>query len=228
MTSLDDAEKLLYSLSDPISIRQFMVFGEFSLIFIFMTSLLFKEFFIDYILSATLMYLNIILIFSFILLFTKHRFTFIAFLSVIFIIAGTSILSFFLELSTVSLQIHPLEILFMINAVVIVFIGWKLLQLQYTKIQKNSILFSSWSLSILFIAYIPVAGLDLSQQSLGYGMVTSVIFGGILSVVSLLLYLKSTHDEEMVKKDKKRSFKDLEPMDERFIEVDKLPRDRGR
>jgi len=74
----------------------------------------------------------------------------------------------------------------------------------------------------------PVAGLDLSQQSLGYGMVTSVIFGGILSVVSLLLYLKSTDDEEMVKKDKKRSFKDLEPIDERFIDVDKLPRDRGR
>jgi len=198
----EELQENMYSLSDTIPIIRFLIFGEISLIFILLTSLLFKEYFINPVIWLILIFLGLLFLFSLILLFTKHEFTFIAFISGMFIIAGSSIVSFFLELFLVTLNIHILEIMFLINAFVIVFVGLKLLKYQFDKIDKISPLFMWWLFSILYIAYIPVLELNQSEIIIGYGFATSLIFGGILSAVSSLLYLKHLSEDKTIDKKK--------------------------
>ncbi len=192
----EELQENLYTMSDIIPLKNFLIFGEISLIFILLTSQLFKEYFKSPVIWLILIFLGLLFLFSFILLFTKHEFTFIAFIAGMFIIAGLSIVSFFLELFLVTLNIHILEGMFLINAVVIVFVGYKLLKYQFDKIDRISPLFMWWLFSILYIAYIPVLELDHSGISIGYGFATSLIFGGILSAVSSLLYLKHLSEDK--------------------------------
>lgn len=188
---LERLQENLYSMSDVIPLKNFLIYSEFSLILILLISLLFNEYFTNLITWLILVYLSILVLLSFVLLFTKLEFTFMAFIAGIFIISGSSIVAFFSELFLVTSSIHFLEVLFLINAVVIVFIGYKILKYQKTKVEKNSLLFMWWLFSILYIAYIPVLGLDLSRMSIGYGLLTSLLFGGFLSAASSLLYLKN-------------------------------------
>ncbi|MGM0404637.1 MAG: hypothetical protein ACQEQM_00665 [Thermoplasmatota archaeon] len=193
----------LYSLSDTIPIRKFLIFSELCLILILLTSLLYQEYFTSPVIWLMMIYISLLILLSLILLFTKHKFTLIAFIAGLFIIAGSSIVSFFLELFLATLNIHILEGMFLINAVVIVFVGFKLLKYQYDKIDRISLLFMWWSFSILYVAYVPFLELNSSGISIGYGLVTSIIFGGILSAVSSLLYLKYLSE---VDRDEKRIY----------------------
>lgn len=86
-----------------------------------------------------------------------------------------------------------------------------------------------WSFSILFIAYVPIIGLDLSKESMGYGLVTSVIFGGFLSVVSSLLYLRLLRDEdtseEKTKMDESAFSEEFDGSKNYYEKINKLRRD---
>ncbi|MFW5928780.1 MAG: hypothetical protein ACOCSL_06190 [Thermoplasmatota archaeon] len=161
-------------------------------------------------------------------MFARHELTFIAFIGGMFILAGSSVISLLLELSFSRLKIYPLEILFMLNAIFIVFIGIKLLNFQYKKIEKKSLLFLSWSFSILFIAFVLVSELNMTLDSFGYGLVTSLIFGGFLSFVSSILYLNRLHDEEIqrdkINNDMSKFFEDLEDSEEYYENINKLRR----
>lgn len=224
----EDVRNRLYSNSDFIPLRELLIFGEFTLVFILFSSLLLQEHLTPMAFWPIIIFLSILFISSFILLFARHELTFIAFIGGMFILAGSSVISLLLELSFSRLKIYPLEILFMLNAIFIVFIGIKLLNFQYKKIEKKSLLFLSWSFSILFIAYFLVSELNMTLDSFGYGLVTSLIFGGFLSFVSSILYLNRLHDEEIqrdkINNDMSKFFEDLEDSDEYYENINKLRR----
>lgn len=224
----EDVRNRLYSNSDFIPLRELLIFGEFTLIFILFSSLLFQEHLPSIAFWPIIIFLSLLFILSFILLFARHELTFIAFIGGMFILAGSSVISLLLELSFSRLKIYPLEILFMVNAIFIVFIGIKLLNFQYKKIEKKSLLFLSWSFSILFIAYVLVSELNMTLDSFGYGLVTSLIFGGFLSFVSSILYLNRLHDEEIqrdkINNDMSKFFEDLEDSEEYYENINKLRR----
>ncbi len=229
LEQFQDIQNKLYCFSELIPIKSFLIFGELSLIFILLFSLLFHEYLNNLVVWLVVIFLGFLIILSFLLLFSKHNFTLIAFLAGMFLIAGLSIISFFIELTLVNLHIHMLEILFIVNAIFIFFIGFKLLTYQKSKIEKKGFLLMSWIYSILFIAYIPVSEIDMSLKSVGYGLVTSLLFGGFLSAASSLLYLKNLKADEMRKekilqKNRRRnSF--LEDHTDDYEKINKLQRD---
>lgn len=231
MKILNGMKRHLSSFSDFIPMKKFLIYSEFILILILMTALLFPEYFTLALTSSVIFLLGTILITSFILLFTKHEFTIIAFFAVLFVIAGSSIMSFFLELSLAKGSIHSLEIIFTLNAGLIVFIGTKLIKYQYDIVDVKSLLLLGWSFSILYISYVPVFGLGLSRASLGYGLVTSLIFGGIFSAATSLFYLRILSDENYSSTTGKKNDKDssqsevFEYPDAHYEKINKLRRD---